>query len=116
MNKPTYKNNDYVGFLTIEEAGQRYRLSRRTLNKVAIEAGAMVRIGRQIVRYDSEKLDAFLRGQTNNERISKAIAEFRSATGVSEGGIVELLIREGKYDVGTDQRQDEVDTNTVHGD
>lgn len=61
MNKPTYKNNDCAGFLTMEEASQRYRLSRKILNEVAIEAGAVIRIGRQIVRYDSEKLDAYLR-------------------------------------------------------
>ena len=55
MNKPKYSNN-VVKLATMEQARERYKLSRNLLLKIAEDNGAVRRIGRT-VRIDIPRMD-----------------------------------------------------------
>ena len=55
MKKPNY-NDTISKLMTVEQAKQRYKLSRATLMRIAEDAGAVRRIGR-IVRLEAEIMD-----------------------------------------------------------
>lgn len=56
MNKASY-SNDVVKLATIEQARERYKLSRNLLMKIAENEGAVRRIGRS-VRIDIPLMDS----------------------------------------------------------
>lgn len=56
MNKPKY-SNDVVKLATVEQARERYKLSRNLLIKIAEDNGAVRRFGRA-VRIDIPIMDA----------------------------------------------------------
>lgn len=58
MNKPKY-SNEITKLATVEQAKDRYKLSRNLIVKIAEEAKALRKIGRS-VRIDVEILDAYI--------------------------------------------------------
>lgn len=59
MNKPSYKQAENAIFLTMPQAMERYQLGRGTVEKMAHECKAAVKIGRA-KRYNAGKLDSYL--------------------------------------------------------
>lgn len=59
MNKPSYCKSDVVKLATVNEARQRYRLSRGMVTKIASENNALRKIG-NCVRIDVSVLDEAL--------------------------------------------------------
>lgn len=59
MNKGKACRDENGKFITGEQAMRRYNMSRGVIMKLAKEADALIKFGKT-VRYNSEKIDAFL--------------------------------------------------------
>lgn len=60
MNRPNYSRGEIVKLATVNEARQRYRLSRGMVTKLASDNGALMKIG-NCVRIDVSILDNALK-------------------------------------------------------
>ena len=60
MNKPNYSKSEVVKLATVNEARQRYRLSRGMVTKIASDNNALMKIG-NCVRIDVSVLDNALK-------------------------------------------------------
>ncbi len=65
MRKPQYKANESSVYITRDDCVSRYCLSRVTIDRLAAECGAKVKIGRN-ARYDRQKLDAYISSMSSN--------------------------------------------------
>ena len=59
MRKSTYNVRDDAVFLTLEDACALFRFGGQTIDRLARECGAKLKIGRA-VRYHREKLQAYI--------------------------------------------------------
>ena len=62
MRGAQYNRGADSAFLTLEGCKARYQLGRSSIEKIAQEAGAALKIGR-CKRYDRDRMDAYIRGQ-----------------------------------------------------
>lgn len=59
MKKATYHVRDDAVFLTLEDACALFRFGGQTIDRLARECGAKLKIGRA-VRYNRKKLEAYI--------------------------------------------------------
>lgn len=59
MNKPQYKPSEKTELLTLDQARERYQLSRQKIEELATKCGAALKIG-TAKRYKKRVLDEYI--------------------------------------------------------
>ncbi len=66
MNKNKFSNDIVIKLATVQQAQERYKISRNTLMSFAKQYNAIVRFGRS-VRIDIEKMDSGIEAAKENK-------------------------------------------------